>query len=147
MQVTSLDRLREIAKGEVVSLPGFIDGEPFNARLKRISLMDMILAGKIPNPLLDKADEIFTRMENKANNTLPKKLTKKEQKEIETMEKVMLGSIMVEPKYSEVLETGLELSELQKASIISYGMSGVNMFDNFRSKQGSFEPNKTEQTV
>lgn len=144
MQVTSLERLREIANGTVVSLPGFIDGEPFNARLKRISLTDMIMSGKIPNPLIDRAEQIFDNMENKATQKTVKKLTKKEQKEIETMEKAMLGSIMVEPTYQQVLDARLDLSEIQKASIMMFGMSGVSMFDNFRTKQGDTESNKTE---
>ena len=53
------DDLKEYAKGQIVHLPSFADGQPLIVRMKRPSLMILAKSGKIPNKLLKTATEMF----------------------------------------------------------------------------------------
>ena len=55
-EITSLTALEQYAQGQIVELPGFGDGQPFVARLRRPSLMVLIKSGKVPNALLATAN-------------------------------------------------------------------------------------------
>lgn len=57
--VTTIDDLRRYAKGSLVKLPSFAAGQPFVARLKRPSMMELVKNGEIPNELLTRANELF----------------------------------------------------------------------------------------
>ena len=58
-EVTSIESLAEYAHGAIVQLPGFGEGQPFFARLRRPSLMALIKNGQIPNDLLSSANALF----------------------------------------------------------------------------------------
>ena len=45
--------------GEVIDLPDFDEKTPFNARVKRPSLMELCLNETIPNILLAEAQQLF----------------------------------------------------------------------------------------
>ena len=57
--ITNLAALEKAANGEIVTLPGWTEEQPFVARLKRASLTGMIRAGKIPNPLIAAAQKLY----------------------------------------------------------------------------------------
>ena len=59
LKVTSFESLQEYAKGQIVELPPFAEGQPFVARLVRPSLLDMVSDGTIPNPLIASANKLF----------------------------------------------------------------------------------------
>ena len=58
-KATSIEELKRVAFGEVVELPGFVEGVPFYARLKRPSMLAMTKSGRIPNELLVEANKLF----------------------------------------------------------------------------------------
>ena len=133
LKETTLEELKKIAQGEVISVIGFVPGADFNVRVKKLVLENFIVDGangNIPNKLLDRADEIFESAERNARGE--KKLTKKELKEVQELEDHILRAIMVKPTFDEVKESGLELSVLQRQSILNYGFSNVDSLETFR---------------
>lgn len=135
LKETTLEELKIIAQGEVISTIGFVPGQTFNVRVKKLVLENFLVAGakgNIPNKLLDRADEIFENAERNAKGE--KKLTKKELKEITELEDHILRAIMVKPTFDEVKESGLELSVLQRQDILSYGFSNVDSLETFRNE-------------
>ncbi len=133
MEVTSLDKLKEVAKGEVVELVGFTQ-EPFIARLKRPSFLNMVSTGMIPNELLNAAYIVF----NGAKSTKDI-VSMKEANELYTL--VAKGAL-VEPTYKQLEEIGLELTDQQLIEIFNYTQVGVKALKSFRDEQERTKSNK-----
>lgn len=126
MNVTSIQQLAEFAKGQLVELPPFGENQPFVARLKRPSMMALAKSGKIPNELLNTANELFFDGAKKAaldENAL--------QNMFNVMD-VICDACFVEPTYSEIKGAGLELTDDQYMFVFNYSQTGVNALKPFR---------------
>lgn len=126
MEVTSLEKLKEISKGEVVSLIGFNE-EKFNARLKRPSLLNMVSNSKIPNELLTAAHIVFFGAKT------PKDIVS--MKDSNELYRIVAKESLVEPTYEELEEIGLELTDEQLIEIFQYTQVGVRALKSFRDEQ------------
>ena len=129
MKITSIKDLREYAKGAIVELPEFAEGQPFVARLKRPSIMDMARSGKIPNALLVRANELFTNSAglNPNEQNMMSEL-------MDVMEAIAEESF-VEPTYQEIKESGTTLTDQQLMAVFNYTQNGVKALENFRTEQ------------
>ena len=127
-KVTSLATLEGYAKGDLVELPPFSEGQPFVARLKRPSLMVMVKQGKIPNSLLQSANELFTTgLEGAFDEDNKEALS-----QLFDMMDLICEASFVEPTYAEIKSTGLELTDEQLMFIFSYSQRGVKALESFR---------------
>lgn len=125
MKVTSLKELQSYAKGSLVELPPFAEGQPFVARLRRPSMLVLVKTGKIPNRLLTTANKLF----------LEKGISEKDQKFLPEMFEVfdtIIESSFVEPTYNEIKESGIELTDDQRMFVFSYTQQGVKALERFR---------------
>mgnify|MGYP001442159968 CR=1 FL=1 len=59
-KVSTITELLESTKGTLVQLPDFAPGIPFVAILRRPSMMNLVKSGKIPNTLLNSANQLFS---------------------------------------------------------------------------------------
>lgn len=128
MKITSIKDLREYAKGAIVELPEFAEGQPFVARLKRPSIMDMARSGKIPNALLVRANELFTNSAGLNPN--------EENMMSELMDVIesIATEAFVEPTYQEIKESGITLTDQQLMAVFNYTQNGVKALENFRTE-------------
>lgn len=129
--VTTLEELKEMAEGEVVTLPGFLSAEkPFNVRLKRPSMMELVSEEEIPNPLLPKLNELFFHGQSAED------AEKKDDVLGETFPvmDVIAQKAMVSPTYQEVKEAGLNLTDEQLTAIFNFVLKGVTLLSSFRTK-------------
>lgn len=126
LKVTTLDELKEIAVGEVVSLPGYGE-KPFNVRLKRPSLLSLASSGRIPNSLLSTATELFTKGNAEASKSNDNALG-----DMYKLCKVMAEAALVEPSYKELEEIGYELTDEQLLAIFNYTQQGIKSLRSFR---------------
>lgn len=125
MNVTSLDELKDIAKGKVVELSGWEEDRPFFVRLKRPSLQIMAMKGMIPNSLLSCATKLFFKDKN----------TSLDIAEFASLQMAIAEASLVEPSVSQLDEIGLTLTDQQLMEIFTYSQSGVNGLESFRDKQ------------
>lgn len=133
MAVTSLDKLKQLSKGQEVELQGW-DEEPFICKLKRPSLLGLVEQGEIPNPLLNAAYILFNGAKTPKDT-----INLKEQKELYT---IVAKAAMVEPSYSQLEDIGLELTDMQLLEIFRFSQLGVQSLISFRSKQQDSKNNK-----
>ena len=124
--VTSFADLQRYARGTVVELPDFADGQPFVARMRRPSLMALVKVGKIPNKLLITANEMFNGKQSDTDdeNILGNMF--------DVME-VICEAALIEPSYKQIEEAGMELSDNQMMAIFNYTQVGIDALENFRS--------------
>jgi hypothetical protein len=130
LQITSIEQLKNYNNGQIVELPAFGDGQPFVARLRRPSMMALAKRGKIPNELLNSANSLFERG--------PQGVMQKSKFDEDTMTElfdvidVICEASFVEPKYNELKEAGIELTDDQYMFIFNYTQNGVQALNSFR---------------
>lgn len=123
-EVTSISQLNEYAKGQLVELPSFGEGQPFFARLRRPSMLALAKSGKIPNSLLATANRMFdSSLDTKNENML---------KDFYTVIETILEAAFVEPTYQEIKDAGVQLSDDQMIFVFNYTQQGVRVLDQFR---------------
>lgn len=125
-KVTSIYDLQKYAKGQIVRLPDFAEGQPFIARMRRPSLLIMAKSGKIPNRLLSTATDLFNGGSKKNANT--------DSLLSDTYDvcEAIAEAALVEPTLSDIKNSGIELSDNQLIAIFNYAQRGVEALDNFR---------------
>ena len=126
LQVTSLNYLAEYAKGTIVELPPFAEGQPFVARLRRPSMLGLAKSGKIPNDLLVTANKMFASS-NSFNVTNEKML----QQTFDLFDTIC-EACFVEPTYQQIKESGVELTDDQYIFVFNYSQRGVEALKPFR---------------
>lgn len=130
IKVTSIEELKRVAFGEVVELPGFVEGVPFYARLKRPSMLAMTKSGRIPNELLVEANKLFVNgtavvaTQNQMESDMMKSL-------FDVLD-IICEESFVEPTYNELKSNGIQLTDEQQLFIFSYAQRGVDALKSFR---------------
>lgn len=128
LSVTNLADLEAYAGGSIVELPPFSINQPFVARLKRPSMLALVKSGKIPNELMQRAQDLFEGGGGKAfagKDGVP-------MNEIFRILEVMCEATFVEPTYQQIKDAGLELTDDQLMFIFNYSQQGVKALESFR---------------
>lgn len=128
LQVTSLNTLAEYARGSIVELPPFSDGQPFVARIRRPSMLGLAKAGKIPNDLLVTANKLFAS--NAGFNVTNEKMLQQTFDVFDTI----CEACFVEPTYQQIKDAGIELTDDQYIFLFNYSQRGVKALKNFRTE-------------
>lgn len=126
LKITELSAIQAAAGERVVALPGFGDGQPFCARLRRLSLLSLAQAGKIPNELMGAVQELYTNGAISAPN-----LTATAQTMLFFAEQALAA-----PTLQQLREAGVELTDLQLTAIYMYAREGVAGLRPFRQQPG-----------
>lgn len=115
--------LKAASLGEVLALPGWAEGVPFYARVRRASLTAMAAAGRIPNPLLAAAQSLYEGPRGGARPAFD-----------ETAKVVMavVGQALAEPSLAQLAGAGIELTEEQIGEIYFYATGGARALARFR---------------
>ena len=124
--ITSIAKMSEYAKGQIVRLPDFAEGQPFIVRLKRPSMLVLAKSGKIPNSLLDTANSLFN--EGKSSNDD----SNKAMQDMYEVLCIIAESSLVEPTFKEIKEAGVELTDEQLIAIFNYSQQGIEGLKSFR---------------
>lgn len=129
LKVTPISELIKYKDGQLVELPPFGEGQPFVARLRRPSLMGLVKSGKIPNSLMKQATSLFAKGNQSLNGMNANTLTDM----LDIMD-IVVEEAMIEPKYSDLKENDISLSDDQIMSIFSYTQQGVDYLKQFRTE-------------
>lgn len=126
LEVTPLDTLKEYAKGDIVEFPPFTEGQPFVARIKRPSLMMLMKTGKIPNALLNTANQLFV------GDTSRGKFDESFYKETMGVIEAVAEASFVEPTWTDLKDAGIELTDEQYTFLFNYTQKGIQALEPFR---------------
>lgn len=132
MPVTSIEQFKRYAGGSEVELPGFVSGETITVKLRRPSVMTMVADGKIPNPLMGIAAEMFN---SGVNSTIQSADGMKNTAELL---RIYAEAALVEPAYADLEAAGVQLTDGQLTAIYSYVMTGVDQIKRFRQVQTNY---------
>ena len=126
--ITSISTLQEYAKGKLVELPPFAEGQEFFAMLKRPSLLALTKTGKIPNELLSSAIGLFNNPKKQDNDASTIII------DMNDMLEVICEASFVSPTYSDIKNAGIELTDEQKTFVFQYAQEGVRALNSFRNE-------------
>lgn len=129
-KVTSIKELKAYAKGQIVRLPDFAEGQEFYARLKRPSMLKLVKENKIPNALLTKAGELFSQSKEVFDPDNEGMMD-----ELFGVMDILAEASFVEPTYNELKEAGIELTDEQLMFVFSYSQKGVEAYSSFRTDE------------
>lgn len=138
-KVTSLADLSKYAKGTIIELPAFANGQPFFARLRRPSMLALAKSGKIPNELLLTANGLFS---GKGLNEEDEFAMKDVWGVIDTI----CEACFIEPSYAEIQKV-IELTDEQMMFIFNYSQAGVRALEPFRKEPTNYIDNQSSATV
>lgn len=131
LNVTSIEEIKQASRGALVELPPFVEGQQFVARLKRPSMMVLAKSGKIPNDLLRSANSLFEDgLAGSFDSMDDAMLTK-----CYDLLDVICEASFVEPRYSELKNAGVELTDEQYMFIFDYAQNGVKQLASFRGER------------
>ena len=136
-QITSFEQLKTYAKGHVVELPGFGEGQPLVVRMTRPSLLKLAQSGMIPNTLLSKAGEMFSSGSKAFNDESGNMLT-----EVYNIMEVIAEAALVSPTFKDIQDAGLQLTDEQLMAIFNYSQNGVKALEQFRRQREVLERNR-----
>ena len=133
LKITSIEELQNYSKGEIVELPSFREGAPFVARLKRPSMMALVKTGRIPNSLVTSASKLFNGKGVDDNN---------DQAMGQAFEvfDALCEAAFVEPKYQDIKNAGIELTDEQYMAVFNYTQRGVDALAPFRRESTNTVP-------
>ena len=129
VRATTLEQLQEYAKGNLVRLPDLAPGMPLVVYMRRPSMLDLIAQGKIPNPLLHTAAQIFSKGGRGVDSADPQQL-----QELTKILHVFCEVSFVSPTYKQIKEAGLTLTDEQLMFVFNYVQRGTKALEKFRSK-------------
>ncbi|MCS4464713.1 esterase [Clostridium botulinum] len=114
-------------------MPQFSQGIPFNARVKRVSLLNLVRKGVVPNKLLSAAEELFYGKQSSKENVDLAQMT--------DVMYIMAENALVEPSIEDLKSVGLELTDEQIVALFNYTQEGVSELDSFREESENTECN------
>ena len=121
---TTLAEITEKGNGVEIGVPGFVSGEYITMKIKRPSLMEMAVHGKIPNTLMATAASLF----KSGTAECIDKLKDDDGKAFSDFSEAVhcVKAALVEPTYDELKERGIELTDVQLLYIYNYIQDGVD---------------------
>lgn len=130
LKVTSIEELLKMgACGELVELPPFAENSKFVAKLRKPSLLGIVKSGKVPNELLVEANKLFA---NGAQGLTRDTLNPEMMNNMCDLLDIVCEEAFVEPKFEELKNAGIELTDSQRLAVFSYTQSGVESLKSFR---------------
>jgi len=134
MEVTSIETMKLASAGNLVSIPGFADGETITVRLRKPNMLTLMKLGKINNTLLASAVELFERKKRDGKSRTPEQLS-----QVCDLMIAVCEASLTEPKYKEMTDAGIELTMGQMMFIFNYTQGGVKTLEPFRQEPRNYE--------
>ena len=135
-QVTSLEEIRRQVQGEVITIPGWVEGTEVNVRVRPVDLTAHLLtAGPLPNSLVRKVREAFEG-ETPPGSSLP---APEDLVGLLPVFDAVARGALAEPTYEQITEVA-PLTFEQKAAIFAHVTRGLQQAESFRRQAGSDGP-------
>lgn len=123
--ITTMADLREQNVSEVI-ISGFRTGTQITVQLRRPSLMQLVVHGDVPNPLLGTASKMFKGEAEVQSDDGPAF------KSLAEMMHIVCTAALVQPTMQELQDNGLSLTDQQMMDVYNYAVAGVTAYKPFR---------------
>ena len=121
----------------IISIPGFQEGETFEIKVKNLSIVGLISAGKIPNALMQTVKNAFAGIKSSASTKEAEASVIDKAEQIGNLLDIVCKEAMVEPLFDEVKDV---MNDSQKLAVFSFTQGGVQELEPFLSVEGDTRP-------
>lgn len=121
----------------IISIPGFQEGETFEIKVKNLSIVGLISAGKIPNALMQTVKNAFAGLKSSASTEEAEASVIDKAEQIGNLLDIVCKEAMVEPLFDEVKDV---MNDSQKLAVFSFTQGGVQELEPFLSVEGDTRP-------
>lgn len=124
MSVVSVEAFKAKAT-RIIEIDGFEPNEKFEIRIKPVSMLGMIAAGKLPNNLLSTIDSLFAKSGSKVQNGVvdTSDMSADDLKTVMSLIDAICKDCMIEPTFYDI---GEYMTDTQKSQVMTEAMGGVN---------------------
>lgn len=144
-KITRLEDLKNLQKTDIVDLGDFDNGVSLIVEMKKPSLMSMIRKKEIPNPLMKSAISLFSKG---VGTFITESMSdEKSISKFADLIEFFCEECFVTPKYSEIKELGIELTDEQLNAVLFYTQGGLTALENFRKIFGNLEGNNSSSDI
>lgn len=117
----------------IISIPGFDEGETFEIKVKKLSIVGLMSSGKIPNSLMQVVKDAFAGIKsNTAENDADSSIMDKAG-EIGKLLDIVCTEAMLEPKFVDVKDV---MNDAQKLAVFQFTQGGVEQAKTFPTIEG-----------
>ncbi|WPC42963.1 esterase [Clostridium sp. JS66] len=138
LKVSNIEDLKKMSEYDVIELPRFKKEIPFNVKVKRVSLLNLVRKGIIPNKLLSAAEELFYGKQASKNVDLA---------QLTNVMFIMAENALVEPSVKDLQEVDLELTDEQLVALFNYTQEGLKEIESFRKESEDNKHDSNGETV
>lgn len=131
MAIISAEEFRSKSMA-VIDIPGFDEGETFEIRVKKLSIVGLMSSGKIPNTLMKIVKDAFEGIKSSQDSNNDSDVMDKAG-DIGKLLDIVCKEAMVEPKFDEVSDI---MNDAQKLAVFQFTQGGVEQVKSFPSVEG-----------
>lgn len=131
MAVISAEQFRNKAVS-VIPIPGFDEGESFEIRVKKLSIVGLMSSGKIPNSLMQVVKDAFAGIKSSQGEAAEASIMDKAG-EIGKLLDIVCKEAMLEPRFDDVKDV---MNDAQKLAVFQFTQGGVEEAKSFPAIEG-----------
>ena len=135
MAIISAEEFRKKAIA-VIPIPGFDDGETFEIKVKKLSLVGLMSSGVIPNSLMQVVKDAFAGIQSREKEDDDSAIVDKAE-DIGKLLDIVCTEAMIEPKFEDIKDV---MNDSQKLAVFEFTQGGVEAVKPFPGIEGDTRP-------
>lgn len=121
MAIITAEQFRNKAVS-VIPIPGFDEGDTFEIKVKKLSIVGLMSSGKIPNSLMQVVKDAFAGIKSSANGEDNESAIMDKAGEIGKLLDIVCKEAMLEPRFDDVKDV---MNDAQKLAVFQFTQGGV----------------------
>lgn len=117
----------------IIPIPGFDEGETFDIKVKKLSLVGLMSSGKIPNALMQVVKQAFEGIKSTATDEEAEASIVDKAGDIGKLLDIVCKEAMLEPLFEDVKDV---MNDAQKLAIFEFTQGGVHRVQSFPTIEG-----------
>lgn len=131
MAIISAEQFRNRAVS-IISIPGFDEGETFEIKVKKLSIVGLMSSGKIPNSLMQVVKDAFAGIKSAGPDADESAIMDKAG-DIGKLLDIVCKEAMLEPQFDEIKDV---MNDAQKLAVFQFTQGGVDEARSFPAIEG-----------
>lgn len=121
MAIISAEQFRNKAVS-IISIPGFDEGETFEIKVKKLSIVGLMSSGKIPNSLMKVVKDAFAGIQSSRGTEDETSAVMDKANEIGKLLDIVCTEAMLDPKFNDIKDV---MNDAQKLAVFQFTQGGV----------------------
>lgn len=132
MAIITAEQFRNKAVS-IIPIPGFDEGETFEIRVKKLSIVGLMSSGKIPNSLMQVVKDAFAGIKSTANQEDAESSIMDKAGDIGKLLDIVCKEAMLEPRFEDIKDV---MNDAQKLAVFQFTQGGVEEVKSFPAIEG-----------